>query len=104
MPRTHLEKLYFRASTAYDQSEKILMKIIEEQNGNPKDLKYKKMRKKRLVHQEKYIEFKKLHKPEYKGSTTQKSRSSKYTGYTGYTGYISGRRLTQWLASYGSYI
>lgn len=90
MPRTHLEKLYFRASTAFDQSEKILKQIIEQQNGNPNDVKYKKMRKKRLEHQEKYIEFRKLHEPEYKGSTTKKSRSS---GYKGYTGYVSGRRL-----------
>ena len=90
MPRTHLEKLYFRASTAFDQSEKILKQIIEQQNGNPNDIIYKKMRKKRLAHQEKYIEFRKLHEPEYKGSTTKKSRSS---GYTGYTGYVSGRRL-----------
>ena len=81
MTRTHLEKRYFKATTAFDKSEMILAKIIEEQKGDPNDKKYEKMRKKRLAHQEKYIEFKKLHDPEHKGITTENSRSAGYTGY-----------------------
>ena len=84
MARTHLEKLYFKATTTFDRSEMILAKIIEEQKGDPNDKKYAKMRKKRLAHQEKYIEFKKLHDPEHKGITTEKTRSAEYTGYTGF--------------------
>ncbi len=81
MPRTHLEKRYFKATTAFDKSEMILAKIIEEQKGDPNDKKYAEMRKKRVEHQEKYIEFKKLHNPEHKGITTEKTRSSGYSGY-----------------------